>query len=76
MPLSGHFLDTEGRVLVYRTENYQLMNEICIRNLTKSVVPSGNTEPTFFYATIWTLYGHWGSGPTAPDGDISTQSNL
>ena len=24
MPLSGHFMDTEGRVLVYKTERYQL----------------------------------------------------
>ena len=24
MPLSGHFMDTEGRVLVYQTERYQL----------------------------------------------------
>ena len=23
-PLSGHFMDTEGRVLVYQTERYQL----------------------------------------------------
>ena len=25
---------------------------------------------TGFYAIIWTLYGHWGSGPSAPDGEI------
>ena len=24
MPLSGHFMDIEGRVLVYQTERYQL----------------------------------------------------
>ena len=24
MPLSGHFMDFEGRVLVYQTERYQL----------------------------------------------------
>ena len=24
MPLSGHLIDTEGRVLVYQTERYQL----------------------------------------------------
>ena len=24
MPLSGHFVDTEGQVLVYQTERYQL----------------------------------------------------
>ena len=24
MPLSGHFMDTEGRILVYQTERYQL----------------------------------------------------
>ena len=24
MPLSGHFMDTEGRVLVYQTERYQV----------------------------------------------------
>ena len=24
MPLSGHFMDIEGRVLVYKTERYQL----------------------------------------------------
>ena len=33
MPLSGHFMDIEGRVLVYQTERYQL-------------IPFGNTEPT------------------------------
>ena len=25
MPLSGHFMDIEGWVLVYQTENYQLV---------------------------------------------------
>ena len=25
MPLSGHFMDIEGRVLVYQTERYQLI---------------------------------------------------
>ena len=25
MPLSGHFMDNEGRVLVYQTERYQLI---------------------------------------------------
>ena len=25
MPLSGHFVDIEGRVLVYQTERYQLI---------------------------------------------------
>ena len=24
MPLSGHFMDIEGRILVYQTERYQL----------------------------------------------------
>ena len=27
MPLSGHFLDIEGRVLVYQAEDYQLTHE-------------------------------------------------
>ena len=27
------------------------------------------------YATIWTFYGHLGSGPSVPDGEIATQSN-
>ena len=30
MPLSGHFMNIEGRVLVYQTERYQLTNEVCI----------------------------------------------
>ena len=76
MPLSGHFIDIDGRVLVYQTEKYQLTNEVCIRSLTKSVVPFGNREPTCFYATTWTLYGHWGFDPRAPDREIPTQSNL
>ena len=45
-----------------------------------SVFPFGNTEPTCNYATILTLYvdtyGHCGPGPSAPDGEIPTQSNL
>ena len=32
MPLSGHFMDIEGRVLVYQTEKYQLTNEVFIRS--------------------------------------------
>ena len=32
MPLSGHLMDTEVQVLVYQTEKYQLMNEVCIRS--------------------------------------------
>ena len=46
------------------------------QKLHLSVVPSGNIEQTCFYANIWTLYGHWGSGPSAPDGEIPNQSNL
>ena len=69
MPLSEHCMDTEGRVLVRQMEKYQPTNEVCIRSFTKSVVPFGNTEPTCFYATIWTLEEHWGSGPSAPGGE-------
>ena len=29
MSLAGHFMDSEGQVLVYQTEKYQLTNEIC-----------------------------------------------
>ena len=76
MPLSGHFMDIEGRVLVYQMEGYQLITEVCIRSKTKSVVPFGNTELICFYATIWTFYGHCESGPSAPDREIATQSNL
>ena len=32
MPLSGHFMDMEGWVLVYQMEKYQLTNEVCIRS--------------------------------------------
>ena len=76
MPLSGHFMDIEDRVLVYETEKYQLTNEVCIKSKTKSIVSFGKTEPTCFYATIWTLYGHWGPDPNAPDREIPTLSNL
>ena len=39
MPLFGHFIDIERRVLVCQTERYQLTNEVCIRCWTKTVVP-------------------------------------
>ena len=32
MPLSGHFMDIEGLVLVYQMEGYQLKTEVCIRS--------------------------------------------
>ena len=32
MPLSGHFMDIKGRVLMYQTGKYQLTNEVCIRS--------------------------------------------
>ena len=32
IPLSGNFMDIEGRVLVYQTEKYQLTSEVCIRS--------------------------------------------
>ena len=32
MPLSGHFINIEDRILVYQTEKYLLTNEVCIRS--------------------------------------------
>ena len=32
MPLSGHFMDIDGGVIVYQMEKYQLTNEVCIRS--------------------------------------------
>ena len=53
MPLSGHFMDIEGGVLVYQTVKYKLAHEVCIKRYTRSYFSFGNTKPTCFYATIW-----------------------
>ena len=63
MLLSEHFIDTEGRVLVYQMEKSQLTKFMKFASEARlsQLFQFGNTEPTCFYATIWTLYGHWGS---------------
>ena len=65
MSLAGHFTDIEGQVLVYQTEKYQLMNKFA-----PEAVPFGITEPPCFCASVWTLYGLWGSGDSAPDESV------
>ena len=64
MPLSGHFMDIGGRVLVQHT---------CTDTKVSFSLWQYRAD---LYATIWTLYGHWGSGPSATDEEIPTQSNL
>ena len=55
MPLSGHFMDIEGWVLVYQTERYQLsptmvataqMKFASEARPSQYIGPFGNTEPT------------------------------
>ena len=53
MPLFGHFIVIERRVLVCQTERYQLTNEVCIRCQTKTVVPFWQ------YRADWFLSGHF-----------------
>ena len=46
MPLSGHFMDIEGRVLVYQTERYQLSPTYNASWLQRAV-PSTDFYTTF-----------------------------
>ena len=46
MPLSGHFMDIEGRVLVYQTERYQL-SPTYNASWWQRVVPSTDFYTTF-----------------------------
>ena len=46
MPLSGHFMDIEGRVLVYQTERYQLSPTYNVSWLQRAV-PSTDFYTTF-----------------------------
>ena len=46
MPLSGHFMDIEGRVLVYQTERYQL-SPTYNASWWQRAVPSADVYTTF-----------------------------
>ena len=76
MPLSGHFMGIEDRGLMSGRRNTNSQMKSASEARLSQLPPFGNTEPTCFYATIWTRYGHWGSGPCAPDGEIPPQSNV
>ena len=47
MPLSGHFMDIEGRVLVYQTERYQLSLKVPLAIQSRLVC--------HYLDTLWTL---------------------